>query len=216
MPAAPGRDEAGLPRHGFVFCCFKNNYKIARPVFDVWMRLLRSVEGAVLWLRHDPPAAEPNLRREAAARGVDPSRLAFAPRVSLDQHLARHRLADLFLDTSPYNAHTTACHALWMGLPLVICVGRAFAARVAASLLASVGLPELVATSLDEYEALALKLARDPSSLQRCRAQLTRNRASHPPFDPDRLRRQMESAYETMWDVWRRGEKPRSFNVERA
>jgi predicted O-linked N-acetylglucosamine transferase (SPINDLY family) len=146
----PTRGEAGLPDEGFVFCGFNNNYKITAPVFDVWMRLLRRVESSVLWLKRDNQAAERNLGNEAAARGIDPARLVFAGRLPLlEDHLARHRLADLFLDTLPYNAHTTASDALWAGLPVLTCQGRAFAGRVPASLLAAVGLPELVTDSLD-------------------------------------------------------------------
>jgi protein O-GlcNAc transferase len=214
--ATPERDELGLPEQGFVFCCFNNNYKITAVVFDRWMRLLRSVDGAILWLLRDSPAAEANLRKEAAQRGVDPSRLVFAERVGLSEHLSRHRLADLFLDTLPYNAHTTACDALWMGLPLVTCAGHAFAGRVGASLLTGVGLPELVTTSPDDYEALALKLATDPVLLRSYRERLTRNRASLPPFDADRLRRQIEAAYLQMWEIFGSGEKPRSFKVEQT
>src|SRR5262249_23550831 len=151
-----------LPPSGFVFCCFNNSYKLQPPVFDVWMRLLKNVEGSVLWLLDDNAAATNNLKREAAARGVDPPRLVFARRCPLPEHLARHRLADLFLDTLPYNAHTTASDALWMGLPIVTCKGNTFAGRVAASVLDAAGLPELVTESLEGYEALALRFARDP------------------------------------------------------
>jgi protein O-GlcNAc transferase len=160
----PTREEAGLPAEGFVFCCFNNNWKITPTIFDVWMRLLSAVEGSVLWLSQANDAAVRNLRREADARGIETSRLVFAPRVlRLDDHLARHRLADLFLDTLPYNAHTTASDALWAGLPVVTRLGDAFAGRVAASLLCAVGVPELITSSLEEYQALALKLARDPA-----------------------------------------------------
>ena len=213
---APSRGEVGLPDHGFVFCSFNNSYKITAPVFGAWMRLLNAVEGSVLWLLGDNPAAEAALRKAAAQRGADPTRLVFAARTDFEPHMARHRLADLFLDTLPVNAHTTACDALWMGLPLVTCAGRAFAGRVATSLLTSAGLPDLVTTTLDEYEGLTLRLARDPSLLDSYRQRLAGVRATAPPFDPDRLRRHIESAYETMWDIGRRGESPRSFNVERA
>ena len=140
----PTRGEVGLPEAGFVFCCFNNNYKITPTVFDVWMRLLGQVAGSVLWLLEDNPTAARNLRREAQARGIAPERLVFAPRVRLDEHLARHRLADLFLDTLPCNAHTTASDALWAGLPILTALGSAFPGRVAASLLYAAGLPELV------------------------------------------------------------------------
>lgn len=209
----PTRQRAGLPDSGFVFCCFNNNYKITEPVFDIWMRLLANVPGSVLWLLRDNSGAERNLRKEASVRGIDPARLVFAGRVKLDDHLARHRLADLFLDTLPYNAHTTASDALWTGLPVVTCQGNAFAGRVAASLLKAVGLPELVTHNLADYEALALRLATDAAMLQRVRETLTRNRLSHPLFDTDRFRRGIEAAYLRMWETWQRGEPPQAFRV---
>ena len=211
---APSRKDAGLPERGFVFCCFNNNWKITPPLFDVWMRLLRAVEGSVLWLIRDNAAVEANLRKEAAARGIDPRRLVFAQHVTLEEHLARHRLADLFLDTLLYNAHTTASDALWTGLPIVTCLGESFSGRVAASLLNAVGLPDLVTTNLADYEALALKLATDPSALGKVRARLAANRSTFPLFDTDRFRRHIEAAYTTMWDIHQRGEAPRSFRVE--
>jgi len=210
----PSRPDAALPEQGFVFCCFNNTYKITAPVFDVWMRLLRAVPDSVLWLLRENVVAEGNLQREAKARGVDPSRLVFAGRLPVAEHLARHRLADLFLDTLPYNAHTTASDALWAGLPVLTCQGTAFAARVASSLLCAVGLPELVTTSLPEYEALALRLATDASLLGELRARLATNRLTHPLFDTGRFCRHIESAYTTMWETWQRGEAPRSFAVD--
>jgi predicted O-linked N-acetylglucosamine transferase (SPINDLY family) len=196
-----------------VFCCFNNNYKIAPGVFALWMRLLRAVPGSVLWLLEDNPVAARNLRHEAQRRGVAPERLVFAPRLELPLHLARHRLADLFLDTLPYNAHTTASDALWAGLPLVTCAGRTFASRVAGSLLRAVGLPELVTASLGAYEDLAMALATDPGRLTALRDRLARDRATAPLFDIDRFRRHIESAYATMLDLHRRGEEPASFAV---
>ena len=169
---------------------------------------------AVLWLLRDNADAENNLRTEAAARGLDPARLVVAGRVAPDEHLARHRLADLFLDTLPYNAHTTASDALWAGLPVLTCRGETFAARVAASLLNSVGLPELVTNSLEDYESLALTLATDDSLRQRFRERLEKNRLAYPLFDAERFRRHIEAAYQTMWGIWQRGESPRSFSVE--
>jgi protein O-GlcNAc transferase len=210
----PTRGQEGLPAQGLVFCCFNNSYKINPPVFDVWMRLLRSVEGSVLWLLRSSQPAEENLRKEAAARGVDPARLLFAERTRLQDHLARHRLADLFLDTLPYNAHTTASDALWTGLPLVTCRGRSFAGRVAASLLHAAGLPELVTNNLEEYEALALRLATEPSLLAGFRDRLRQNRLTCPLFDTDRFRRHLEAAYTRMWEIRQRGERPMSFTVE--
>jgi protein O-GlcNAc transferase len=210
----PTRPAAGLPETGFVFCSFNNNYKILPPVFDVWMRLLRRVEGSVLWLLQDNEAAVRNLRREAERRGMPRERLVFAPRVDLDDHLARHRLADLFLDTLPFNAHTTASDALWAGLPVVTCLGTAFAGRVAGSLLHAVGMPELVTNTLEDYEALALKLARDRDRLAAVKAKLARQRETFPLFDIDRYRRHIESAYEGMWERYQRGEPPAGFAVE--
>jgi predicted O-linked N-acetylglucosamine transferase (SPINDLY family) len=210
----PSREEAGLPAEGFVFCCFNNCYKITSPVFDVWMRLLDRVAGSVLWLYRDRAAAEMNLRREAAARGIDPARLVFAGRVPLEDHLARHRLADLFLDTLPYNAHTTASDALWVGLPVITCCGKSFAGRVAASLLRAIGMPDLVTHDLDEYERLAARLALEPTVLLGLRERLRQNRLSHPLFDTDRYRQHIESAYVRMWERWQRGEAPVSFAVE--
>jgi predicted O-linked N-acetylglucosamine transferase (SPINDLY family) len=212
----PTRREAGLPDEGFVFCCFNNHYKIMAPMFDVWMRLLQAVRGSVLWLLGDNASAQTNLCKEAVARGIDPARLVFAGRLPLEDHLARYRLADMFVDTLPYNAHTTASEALWTGLPLVTCRGESFPGRVAASLLNAVGLPELVTHSLEEYEALALKLATDASLLQSIRRKLEQNRLGYPLFDTDRLRRHIEAAYLTAWEIWQRGESPRSFKVEAA
>jgi protein O-GlcNAc transferase len=194
---------------GFVFCCFNKAAKITAPVFEVWMRLLAAVDGSVLWLLRDNAVAEGNLRKAAAASGIDPSRLVFAEKLELDRHLARHRLADLFLDTLPYNAHTTASDALQAGLPLVTCLGATFSGRVAASLLSAVGLPELVTHTLADYEALALKLARDREYLADVRARLAKNRKTFPLFDTKRFRRHIEAAYVTMYRRWQRGESAR-------
>jgi predicted O-linked N-acetylglucosamine transferase (SPINDLY family) len=167
----------------------------------------------VLWLLEDNAIAATNVRREAQARGVAPERLVFAPRAKPDQHLARHRLTDLFLDTLPYNAHTTASDALWMGLPLVTCPGSTFPGRVAASLLHAIGMPELVTASLADYEALALKLAREPAALAAIRTKLAANRDTHPMFDTARFARYLESAYVTMWERQQRGDAPARFPV---
>jgi protein O-GlcNAc transferase len=212
---ALARSEAGLPDEGFVFCCFNVSWKITRPVFEVWMRLLASVPGSVLWLLEDNPWAAENLRREAAARGIAPERLIFCPRVDNEVHLARHRLADLFLDTFPCNAHTTASDALWSGLPLVTCAGRTFASRVAGSLLHAAGLAELATASLDEYERLALELARNPERLASLRARLTRDREALPLFDTPTFCRHIEAAYRHMWRLYQQGSAPETFSVER-
>jgi len=210
----PTRAEAGLPEGGFVFCCFNTPYKIAPEVFDIWMRLLRQVEGSVLWLSGMVPMAADNLRRQAQARGVDGGRLIFAPRLERkEDYLARLRQADLFLDTLPYNAHATASDALWAGVPVLTRSGATFAGRVAASLLRAVGLPELITPSAQDYEALALKLAREPALLAEIKDKLARNRDTCPLFDTARYARHLEAAYTTMWEIQQRGKPPKSFAV---
>ena len=210
----PTRGECGLPQNGFVFCCFNNPQKITPEIFDIWMRLLRATEDSVLWLFAGNAKAVANLRLEAEKRGLAPERLIFAPKASVADHLARHRLADLCLDTLPYNAHTTASDALWAGLPVVTCLGETFAGRVAASLLKAIGLDALITHSLAEYEALALRLARDPAHLAALKDRLIRNRDACLLFDTQSATRHIETAYLTMAEIARRNEKPRSFNVE--
>jgi predicted O-linked N-acetylglucosamine transferase (SPINDLY family) len=210
----PTRGEAGLPQDGFVFCCFNNTYKFTPAMFDVWMRLLHAVEGSVLWLFRENEAVQRNLTREAQLRGIDPSRLVFRGAIAYRDYLAGYRLADLFLDTLPYSAHATASDALWAGLPLVTMQGKAFAGRVAASLLHAVGVPELVTHSLPDYEELALRLARDPGLLRGLRTRLAAHRTTHPLFDTERFARHIEAAYVTMWETWQRGAEPRAFTVE--
>lgn len=199
------RQQLGLPSAGFVFCSFNASYKVQPALFDRWMRILNRVPGSVLWLLGDPPDVVTNLRREASARGVVPNRLVFAPRVPLCEHLARHRMADLFLDTLPCNAHTTASDALWAGLPLLTVTDEAFASRVAASLLRSVSLPELVSSTVADYEGLAVELATHPAKLERLRAKLAANRLSQPLFDGVLFARRLEHAYRVIHDRSRRG-----------
>jgi protein O-GlcNAc transferase len=207
----PSRSECGLPEEGFVFCCFNNTYKLAPETFQVWMRLLTATANSVLWLSAANATAQANLRREAERCGVCAQRLIFAPRMpAVADHLARQRQADLFLDTLPYNAHTTASDALWAGVPIVTCLGATFVGRVAASLLKAVGLDELITHSLEEYEALALKLAQDPSALAAIKATLARNRNTFPLFDTARTTRQIEAAYTTFWQRYQKGEAARA------
>ena len=214
-PTAPSRRECGLPEDAFVFCSFNNPYKIGPKIFHVWMSLLRATPKGVLWLSQVDPIAMNNLRREAERCGITPQRLIFAPKiVEIADHLARQRQADLFLDTLPYNAHTTASDALWAGLPVLTCLGETFAGRVAASLLRAVGLPELVTTSLEEYEASALKLAREPALLASIKAKLAHNRIAYPLFDTARFTRHVEAAYTTMWERYQRGAPPQGFAVK--
>jgi protein O-GlcNAc transferase len=195
---SPTRGRNGLPKTGFVFCCFNNSYKIQPEIFDRWMRILLRVVGSVLWLFGENQETAANLRREAAARNVDPERLIFAKRVPLADHLARHRLADLFLDTLPYNAHTTASDALWAGLPVLTCLGDTFAGRVGASLLYAVRLPELITVSLDAYEEAAIGLARNPQKLAAIKHKLADNRLTTPLFDTASVTRSIEKAYSAM------------------
>jgi predicted O-linked N-acetylglucosamine transferase (SPINDLY family) len=211
VASVPTRSEAGLPDAGFVFCCFNNNHKITPEMFQIWMRLLSQVSGSVLWLLKDNDAVVRNLRREAAARGVAPERLVFAPRTDPQSHLARQSLADLFLDTQPYTAHTTASDALWMGLPLVTMLGSTFAGRVAASVLEAAAVPELVTYSLAEYETLALRLAREPATLGAIKGKLRAGRDTCALFDTGRFTRNLEAAFTAMWDRHRSGLPPATF-----
>ena len=189
----PARAQEGLPESGFVFCSFNNGWKISEAMFGAWMRLLNAVPGSVLWLKQT--GARKNLERAAAAHGIDASRLVFADSAPLSRHLARHALADLCLDTLPYNGHATAVHALWGGVPVVTLKGEAFAGRVAGSLLNAVGLPELVTDILADYEALALRLAQQPGELASVKQRLANTRTTAPLFDLDRFRRALEAAY---------------------
>ncbi|QIB66930.1 tetratricopeptide repeat protein [Kineobactrum salinum] len=214
VPGEPGsRSGLGLPESGFVFCCFNNNYKITPQQLDSWARILDQVPGSVLWLLEDNPVASRNLRREAQSRGLAPERLVFAPRAELPEHLARQRAADLFLDTLPYNAHTTASDALWTGLPVLTCSGASFAGRVAASLLGAVGMPELIADSPAHYEQLAVELATDNARLRTLQARLVANRATAPLFDTRLFAHNIEAAYAHMLERQQSGLQPATFHV---
>jgi len=196
----PDRVECGLPPEGVVFCSFSHDYKISPPVFTVWMRLLQQVPGSVLWLMSRSEVCQRNLRQVAIQQGIDPARLVFAGRLPLiEDHLARYRLADIFLDTHPYNAHTTAADALMAGLPVVTYMGNSFPARVAGSLLQAIGLPELIAHSLQEYEQLALRLVKNPVLLADIKARLTANKKTYPLFDTENFCRNLEAVYISMW-----------------
>ena len=194
------REELGLPETGFIFCCFNNNYKITPTTFDSWMRILKAVEGSVLWLLADNPISKVNLIREADARGIESSRLVFAERLPISEHLARHKLADLFIDTLPYNAHTTTSDALWAGLPVLTFKGNTFPGRVAASLLRAVGLPDLVTTNQEDYEVLAIELAKNPKKLADIKLKLAKNRLTNPLFDTPLFTKNLETAYIKMME----------------
>lgn len=189
------REELGLPASGFVFCCFNNNYKITPEVMDSWVKILQAVEGSVLWLYQDNPYAVNNLKREASARGLNPERLVFASRQDPADHLARYRSADLFLDTTPCNAHTTASDALWTGLPVLTLIGESFGARVAASLVNAVGIPELIVNTKEEYEQFAIELASNPNKLQEIKLRLQNNLKDSPLFDTPVFTKHLEAAY---------------------
>jgi predicted O-linked N-acetylglucosamine transferase (SPINDLY family) len=209
----PSRAEMGLPEDAFVYCNFNQSYKLTEATFAAWIRILARVPRSVLWLWQSRREAADNLRDAAIGHGVAAERLVFAQGLPMPQHLARLKLGDLFLDSLPYNAHTTASDALWAGLPLLTCRGTAFPGRVAASLLQAAGLPELVTESLAEFEQRAVELAQDEVLLQSLKDRLAQNRLNCPLFDTDRFRRNLETAYTTMWDIWRRGEPPRGFVV---
>jgi predicted O-linked N-acetylglucosamine transferase (SPINDLY family) len=202
------RTEFGLPEAAFVFCCFNNNYKLTPETFDSWIRVLESVPHAVLWLFVDNEDAKGNLTREAKQRGLDPKRLIFADRAPNEEYLARYRLADLFLDTLPYNAGTTASDALWSGLPVLTQIGETFAGRVAASVLTAIGLPELITETSRSYESMAIQLATRPEMLRRIGRKLAANRLTHPLFDIDRFTRHIEAAYQVVHDRHQSGMPP--------
>jgi protein O-GlcNAc transferase len=210
----PTRAELGLPETGFIYCCFNNSFKITPEIYSLWMRLLTDVESSVLWLTANNSTVSANLREESKRLGVKPERIIFAPTLKYSEYLANYRVADLFLDTFPFNAGATASDALWSGLPVLTCSGEPFTARMAGSLLNAVGLNELITHSLEAYEALALKLARNPALLTSIRAKLARNRVTYPLFNTARSTRNIEAAYVSMWERYRRGALPEHFSID--
>jgi predicted O-linked N-acetylglucosamine transferase (SPINDLY family) len=214
IAAAPPRAQLGLPDAAVVFCAFANSCKINPPIFDIWMRVLHEVPQGILWLRAADPGPQANLLREAVRRGVDAKRLVFAPRVDeMAQHLARLSCADLFLDTTPYNAHSTGCDALWAGVPMVTCAGASFASRIAASALYAVGLPELATGSLEEYRKIILRLATEPDELRALRVRLDSARLESPLFQTSRYTAHLEQAFERMHECARHGAAPEPFSL---
>ncbi len=212
---APTRAEAGLPEQGFVFCCFNQAYKITPEIFDIWCRLLLEVPESVLWLRDDD-RAKGNLRNAALWRGITADRLVFAPHLPQVEHLGRLQLADLVLDTSPYNAHTTASDALWAGVPLVTVCGDTFPSRVAGSLLQAIGLGELIAADREAYFELAYDLATNPSRFAAARAKLSANRLTTALFDVETYTRDLEALFEIMWQRYRDGQAPAAISASTA
>ena len=207
------RSEVGLPDNAFVFCCFNNNFKITESEFDIWMRVVAKVEGSVLWLRKSNQFSEINMRKEAKRRNIDPTRLVFAERIPIDEHIARQKLADLFIDNFAFNAHTTATEALWAGLPLVTKRGEGFAARVAGSLLSAVGLHELITHDEKAYEALILKLATSPKKLDKIKKKLETNLLSHPLFNTEQYTKHLENGYRQAYQKYFDGETPNTIIV---
>jgi len=208
------REEHGLPKDSIVFCCFNNNYKISSIEFDIWMRILSKFGGSVLWLREHSQLAKENLYLAAERRGVDRSRIIFAGKLPMEDHLARHALADIFLDTFNFNAHTTACDALWSGLPIVTKIGKSFAARVAGSLLTAIGLTELITNSELEYEKLIIRLASNPKELKKIKQKLNKNLTSHPLFDSKLYTCNLEKAYEKAYENLLKEKKPENISIE--
>jgi len=208
------RQELGLPENSFVYCCFNNNYKILPATFYGWMRILKAVEGSVLWLFQDNPWVVDNLKSEALNHGVEANRLVFAERMPLSEHLARHRLADLFLDTFPCNAGTTASDALWAGLPVLSLMGRSFVSRMAASILNAIRLPELITNTQEEYEALAIDLATNPEKLAAIKLKLANNRLTTPLFDTPLFVKHLEAAYTQMMDRYWNDNPPENIYIE--
>jgi predicted O-linked N-acetylglucosamine transferase (SPINDLY family) len=213
LSPTPDRRTVGLAQDALVFCCFNQTYKILPDLFDAWMRILAAVPGSILWLLESNPWAIDNLRREAALRGVDSNRLVRAAPLPLAEHLARMGAADLFLDTMPYNAHTTASDALWAGLPVLTCPADTFASRVAGSLLGAVGMPELIAGSLHAYEAMAVRLASNRAELTALRRKLAACRSSAPLFDTPAFARELEAAFRQMWENYVAGRPPRRIEL---
>jgi predicted O-linked N-acetylglucosamine transferase (SPINDLY family) len=208
------RKDVGLPETGFVFCCFNNTFKITPTAFDSWGRILEKVEGSVLIIYADNESAKTNLTKEIVLRGIDPNRLIFGERLPKPEYLARYRVADLFLDTHPYNAGTTASDALRMGLPVLTCIGNSFASRMAASLLNAVNLPELIATTQEQYESLAIELATNPEKLKIIKDKLVDNLPTAPLYDTPLFTRHLESAYLSMYDRYQNGLDPDHIYVE--
>jgi hypothetical protein len=208
------RAELGLPEESFVFCCFNNNHKILPTTFLGWMRILKAVKDSILLFLEDNSWAAANLKSEAEKQGVEAGRLIFVKRMLLPEHLARHRQADLFLDTFPYNAHTTASDALWAGLPLLTLMGESFASRVAASLLTAINLPELITSSQEDYEALAIELANNPNKLKTIKTKLETNRLTTPLFDTPRFTKHLEEAYTKIYECYHAALPPDNIYIE--
>ncbi len=194
------KNDIGLPENSFVFCCFNKHYKITPNVFDIWMRILNKVDNSILWLIQDTNNGIQNLFKEAQNRNVDPKRIIFANRINTEKHLARHKMADLFIDTFPYTAHTTCSDALWSGLPVITRIGQSFASRVSASLLSAIGLPELITKSAEEYENLIFELSTNLQRLDEIKNKLRENISTKPLFNTELFTKNIELAYKTAYE----------------
>jgi predicted O-linked N-acetylglucosamine transferase (SPINDLY family) len=208
------KSELGLPEKGFIFCCFNASYKISPSTFDGWCRILKKVEGSVLWLFEGNPSAKENLIKEAVTRGIESHRLVFSGHIENSEHLARQSLADLFLDTFPYNAHTTSSDALWSGLPVLTLVGQSFASRVTASLLTAISLPELITQTQEEYENLAIDLATNSKKLSAIKNQLKVNLLTEPLFNTQLFTRHLEAAYDEAYQRYQDNLSPNNIYVK--
>ena len=207
------RQELGLPKSGFVFCCFSQNYKITPDVFDTWMRILKKVENSVLWLAENNKTGVKNIKNEAELRGIDPNRIIFAQHMLLAEHLARHRLADLFIDTFPYTAHTTCNDALWSNVPVLTRIGESFASRGAASLLSAISLSELITNTEKEYEDLAIKIATNKNYFTEIKNKLSKNRTSKPLFNTKLFTQNIESAYFKIYEKYISNKNPDNIEI---
>ena len=208
------REELGLPKEGFVFCCFNQSSKLNPEIFDIWMNLLKSINNSVLWILPQNETAIKNLQNEAALRNVNPKRIIFAQRMKMSDHLARHKAADLFIDTFPYTAHTTASDALWAGLPVLTRIGESFASRVAASLLNAIELPELVTYTKKEYENKAIELANNPNTLKEIKNKLNKNRHTKPLFNTKLFTNNLEMAYLKIYEKYVDNKKPDNIEIK--
>ena len=207
------REDLDLPKNGFVFCSFNKTYKITPNVFDIWMKILKQVKGSVLWLLEDNPTATNNLKLEANKRNIDSARIIFAKRTKMSDHLARHKVADLFIDTLPYNAHTTASDGLWVGLPFLTLVGDTFASRVGASMLNAIGLPELITYSENEYKNKAIEIAKNPILLRAIKKKLEKNKFSKPLFNAKLFTKNIESAYTKIYRNYIKNQKIENIEI---
>ena len=208
-----GKKNFDIPEDYFIFCSFNQSYKIDPVMFNSWMNILKKVPQSILWLMLDNKRAEENLRRKAKTRGINSERLFFAKKLPKDEHLSRLKLADLGLDTRIYNGHTTTSDALWAGTPVVTLQGNHFASRVSSSILSALGMPDLITYTLEEYEALAVRLAHDPNGLKAIKYKIAQNQLKMPLFDTSRFVRSLELAYKKMWDIFLSGELPRQIQV---